>query len=211
MEIAEEGLTRREREKLAHRKEIIDAAERVFSKKGFLNATLDEVAQEAEFSKGALYIYFTSKEDILYTIIKEKSFMFGDKMLETLAGKKSFKEELRDFFEVNAELAFSEKAFFALLMELWGANYKTLSLEKSEEFKANHQKFNDVIMNRVKKAMEDGELRDIMLETVCGLIHGVSHNMSVTLWDCEDVETLKMCANSFIDILFNGIAKEKEN
>jgi len=59
-------ISRREREKLAHRQEILDAATRVFAEKGFFSATLDEVAQEAEFSKGTVYLYFSSKDDLLF-------------------------------------------------------------------------------------------------------------------------------------------------
>ncbi|RKY64298.1 MAG: TetR/AcrR family transcriptional regulator, partial [Candidatus Latescibacterota bacterium] len=47
--------TRREREREAHRREILEAAGRVFARKGFAGATMDEIAQEAEFSKAALY------------------------------------------------------------------------------------------------------------------------------------------------------------
>ncbi|MEA1875230.1 MAG: TetR/AcrR family transcriptional regulator [Bacteroidota bacterium] len=59
---------RKEREKEQRRKDIIDAAEKVFFKKGLNNSTMDEVAKEAELSKGTLYLYFKSKEDIHFEI-----------------------------------------------------------------------------------------------------------------------------------------------
>ena len=64
---------RREREKLRRKNEIIDAAERVFFSKGLEQATMDEVALEAELSKGTLYLYFKSKEE-LYLAINERGF-----------------------------------------------------------------------------------------------------------------------------------------
>ena len=54
--------TRREREKALHRQEILEAAKRVFARKGFSGATIDEIAQEAEFSKGAMYIHFEKEQ-----------------------------------------------------------------------------------------------------------------------------------------------------
>lgn len=57
-------LTRREREKVAHRREILEAAERVFAEKGFDHATVEEIAREAEFSVGALYNFFKNREDL---------------------------------------------------------------------------------------------------------------------------------------------------
>jgi len=204
-------LTRREREKLAHRNMILDAAERIFSKKGFYSATLDEIAQESEFSKGALYIYFSSKEDILYNIIKEKGNLVSGLLTKTLKGEKSFKEELRDFYVMTAELAFNEHNFFSMLLELQIGDFKPISCEKTDEIKAKHQEYIDFVMNRVIRAKENGELRDVNYQTVCGLIHGVSHNMVLTHWQCETVDELKNAAESFIDILFNGIGKSKEN
>lgn len=59
---------RKEREKERRRQEIIDAAERVFFSKGIQNATMDDVAQEAELSKGTLYLYFNSKIELYLAI-----------------------------------------------------------------------------------------------------------------------------------------------
>ena len=47
------------------RGEILDAATKVFSQKGFHAATLDEIAAEADVSKGSLYIHFESKEAMI--------------------------------------------------------------------------------------------------------------------------------------------------
>lgn len=55
---------RKEREKQQRREEIINAAEEVFFSKGFDNSTMDDIAEKAELSKGTLYIYFKSKEDL---------------------------------------------------------------------------------------------------------------------------------------------------
>lgn len=57
-------IERKEREKQQRRKDIINAAERIFFTKGFDKATMDDVAEEAELSKGTLYLYFQSKEDL---------------------------------------------------------------------------------------------------------------------------------------------------
>ncbi|MCK4835629.1 MAG: TetR/AcrR family transcriptional regulator [Candidatus Aminicenantes bacterium] len=64
------GITeRREREKEQRQNAIIDAAETVFFSKGVENATMDEVAEQAELSKGTLYLYFQNKDDLYHAII----------------------------------------------------------------------------------------------------------------------------------------------
>jgi len=55
---------RKEREKERRRQQIMVAAKRVFSDKGFNKATMEDIAQEAELSPGTLYLYFKNKEEL---------------------------------------------------------------------------------------------------------------------------------------------------
>jgi AcrR family transcriptional regulator len=50
--------------------EIVTAALAVFSEKGFAAAKLDEIARRAGVSKGALYLYYETKEDIFHAVVK---------------------------------------------------------------------------------------------------------------------------------------------
>jgi len=75
-------IERKEREKEKRRKDILDAAERVFFRQGVEKATMDDVAQEAELSKATLYLYFSSKEEIYFAIYlrgQDKLFSMIDK------------------------------------------------------------------------------------------------------------------------------------
>jgi len=60
---------RKEREKEQRRNSILDAAEKVFFSKGVENSKMDDVAEEAELSKGTLYLYFNNKNDLFHGII----------------------------------------------------------------------------------------------------------------------------------------------
>lgn len=63
------GITeRKEREKEQKKNVIIDAAEKVIFSKGLEAATMDEIAEVAEFSKGTIYLYFKNKEDLYFAI-----------------------------------------------------------------------------------------------------------------------------------------------
>ena len=74
------GITeRREREKAQRRVAIIEAAERVFFSRGIEAATMDEVAEAAELSKGTLYLYFKSKEDLHLAIALRGMEMLRDR------------------------------------------------------------------------------------------------------------------------------------
>jgi len=62
---------RREREKAQRRQEILDAAREEFFARGFHQPTVEDVAARAEVSKGTIYLYFVSKEEILAHLLLE--------------------------------------------------------------------------------------------------------------------------------------------
>ncbi len=51
--------------------EIVQAAMNVFAEKGFAAAKLDDIARRAGVSKGALYLYFETKEDIFRAVVDQ--------------------------------------------------------------------------------------------------------------------------------------------
>jgi len=51
--------------------EIAAAAYKVFSDKGYAAAKLDDIAAEAGISKGALYLYFDTKQDIFQAVVAQ--------------------------------------------------------------------------------------------------------------------------------------------
>ena len=78
---------RKEREKEQKQNDIIDAAEKVIFSKGLEAATMDEIAEVAEFSKGTIYIYFKNKED-LYFAIHARGLQLLRKMFEKASKSK---------------------------------------------------------------------------------------------------------------------------
>ena len=59
---------RKAREKRARQELILKAAQQVFLSKGFEQTTIEDIAEVAELSKGALYLYFKSKEDLYVAV-----------------------------------------------------------------------------------------------------------------------------------------------
>jgi AcrR family transcriptional regulator len=82
----EAGLSRKERERLRHRREILAAAERVFTRKGYHSATIEEIAQEAEFAVGTIYNFFTGKEGLYECILHQRMSVFIDTLDTVLEG-----------------------------------------------------------------------------------------------------------------------------
>ncbi|MGI6567428.1 MAG: TetR/AcrR family transcriptional regulator [Limnochordia bacterium] len=54
------------------RRDILDAAEQVFTASGFTAAKMDEIAEAAGVAKGTLYLYFDSKQDLFVSLLEER-------------------------------------------------------------------------------------------------------------------------------------------
>ncbi|OGB83947.1 MAG: TetR family transcriptional regulator, partial [Burkholderiales bacterium RIFCSPLOWO2_12_FULL_67_210] len=86
--------TKRERRKEARPGELLDAALALFVEKGFAATRVEEVAARAGVSKGTLFLYFPSKEDLFKAVVRE-----------TIAGRfTEWNEELEAFDGSSAEL-----------------------------------------------------------------------------------------------------------
>ncbi len=94
---------RRQREKELRYKTILKAAETLISKKGYHQASMEEIADLAEVSVGTVYFYFKNKDDLLINLIKEIGFLLrkflGDKFLEAAIPLDGFKTAGLGFFE----------------------------------------------------------------------------------------------------------------
>jgi AcrR family transcriptional regulator len=62
-----------ERRRAMTRAHLLDAAAEVFAERGFYGATLDQIADAAGFSKGAVYSNFASKDDLFLALIQRQS------------------------------------------------------------------------------------------------------------------------------------------
>jgi AcrR family transcriptional regulator len=107
---------RREREKQERRQGIIDAAERVFFSKGVKAASMDEIAETAEVSKGTLYLYFKSKEEIYLSINHRALKILRGMFEEVFAGTATGIEKVREIGRAYHEFSQSYPDYFEAMM-----------------------------------------------------------------------------------------------
>jgi AcrR family transcriptional regulator len=107
---------RREREKEHRRSAILRSARKEFFEKGFRAVTVDSIARRAELSKGAIYLYFKSKEEIYAQILLRDIDKFHDKVETLLDISKSAAENLRSYAEVYASFFISDRELFRIFM-----------------------------------------------------------------------------------------------
>lgn len=110
---------RKEKEKEIRRNDIIEAAERIFFTKGYDNATMDDVAKEAEFSKRTVYVYFNSKEQIYFEIMTRGYKLLIGLLKDDLLKEKSCNaiEEIRQISLTLYRFSKDYPEYFKAIME----------------------------------------------------------------------------------------------
>ena len=76
------------REEIAalHRKQILRAAETLFSEKGFEMTTIEDISKASEYSRRTIYAYYESKDDILHHIIEKGLLLLKDEIESAIQG-----------------------------------------------------------------------------------------------------------------------------
>jgi len=97
-------LSRKEREYVRHRQEILQTAQKLFSEKGFHNVTMQEVARKAEFAIGTLYKFFKNKEDIYKSLIVEQADRFHETLTKAIEEADDEIEKLRNYVKAKCAL-----------------------------------------------------------------------------------------------------------
>jgi TetR/AcrR family transcriptional regulator len=123
-----QGLSRKERERLAHRREILEAAERVFARNGHRGSTVEQIAQEAEFAVGTLYNFFKSKEElyeeVLASLVEEALALFRDRVL----GEADPLKAVEALIELRVALLDEHKGFARVVFQTPMAEHGDASL-----------------------------------------------------------------------------------
>jgi TetR/AcrR family transcriptional regulator len=111
---------RRKREKEERRQSILQAAREVFFENGFHRATVDDVAERAEVSKGTVYLYFESKETILAFLLLEGLDELVEKLEQAYAASEPLAadERLRRLSIAYLRFFREDPEYFRLLMAM---------------------------------------------------------------------------------------------
>jgi len=174
-------LSRKEREHVTRRQEILEAALKLFAEKGYHQTSMSEIAKAAEFSIGTLYGFFKNKEELFYMLFNEEIEGITRQVQDRLAPLQNpsakleaMLESLFDYFEKRHE------AF-----DIFSANHKTFDSSLKDNLGAmineKHILFLRILSEMIQQGIEAGVFRPLRPEemalTFMGLVNG-----SILLW-----------------------------
>ncbi len=196
------------------RKKIMEAALKIFSKKGYSPAAIDEVAREAGIAKGTLYLYFQDKEDLFCSTILH--------VIDNLALllQKNINEQMNPL-EILKSLAFYQLKFFSQNRDFFGI-FQTII---NENLLSSHKKLFNLLLirkqdlinyeiNVIDRGKREGLIRsDIESEEIVNSFDGMVTNSIKQMGYCNNnVNTgidVEKKVKSIMQILLDGVSERK--
>lgn len=93
---------------------ILEAAARLFSRKGYFQTSMKDIAAEAGIAVGTTYLYYTRKEDLLGGIYEYSSQLLLDRIVQSISAAGTPREKLDAFFRESIEFSFAHPDFFMI-------------------------------------------------------------------------------------------------
>lgn len=131
---------------------IIEAATRVFAKKGFYHSKISEIAKEARVADGTIYIYFENKDDILICLFEEQMKAVLDNMTQQLKGIDDPSQKLKTFAFTHLELIENNKDMAEIIQVELRQSGKFMKEYKNEGF----IHYLDIIGNIIMEGQQQG-------------------------------------------------------
>lgn len=211
---------RKEREKEQRREEIISAAQKVFFEKGLQTATVDDIADAAEVSKGTIYLYYKSKEDLyLAVVLRGMDILLG--MFEQItASNQPAIKKIALFGDAYLEFFKSHRNYF-LMMDFYETPqfHKQVSEEMKQVCSVSSQKIWSAFFNIIQRAIDDGVMLPDLNPRQVAIMFWSNSNGLMRQMDRDphywhelmgiDLEATLKLSNSFLlQAMMTGKAKE---
>ena len=209
-----EQAPKRERRKEARPGELLDAALDLFVEKGFSATRADEVAARAGVSKGTLFLYFQSKEDLFKAVVREN-----------IANKfPTWQEEFVKFEGTSAEmLRYALVSWWERIGKTRASGITKLVMSEAQNFpeiaafyqEEVIQPGNAMIRRILERGVQAGEFREMDLEQAVHII--VAPMIFLMMWK----HSMGACAASAkivdpeqfihmqVDVLLHGMTAKK--
>lgn len=150
-------LPRRERERLRHRQEILDAARKILAVRGIGGLTVEQVAREAEFAVGSIYRHFRSKEELIEVLVGEMSEPLFEELEALPASGLPFEEMLGALVRIVHETHRENEPVVKALLTLPG-NLPSLEGEVGDRMRAFHARYFAALDGVLRVGQEAGVL-----------------------------------------------------
>lgn len=204
-----EKISRKEREYLAHREEILSAAEKVFAAKGFFPTTMSDIAREAEFGTGTLYKYFKSKEELYFTLIDEKVEEINRLVKAELSQKRSAIERVKKVLGLQFEFIEQNRDFFRIYISERNRFEWTVKDDLGKGIYEKMVTYINLLAEVMKQGIDEGELKSLNPLDLAHALVGIVNSFVFEWIISQEAYPLISKLDSVLEIFLGG-AQQKE-
>lgn len=205
---------RKEREKQQRKNDIVNAAEELFFSQGFETTTMDQVAEQAEYSKGTLYLYFKNKDD-LYTAINARGLkVLSELFVEAKKKGKTGMEKVKKISEAYHTFFHDYHNYFNVMLT---CENRPEGVETEQDDEKYGYRAIQEVAEAVAIGVQDGSLRKDLDPTSTAItlwaqstgIFQVVHSHGQFIQEGFNLDTEKLIEDS-MHLIHSAIANNKE-
>ena len=200
-----EKIGRKEREYLAHREEILLAAEKVFAAKGFFSTTMSDIAREAEFGTGTLYKYFKSKEELYFTLIDEKVEEINGPVKAELSQKTPAVERIKKVLGLQFEFFERNRDFFRIYTSEQSRFEWTVKDELGKDLHEKMVAYIHILAEVMRQGIEEGEFRPMNPMDLAHALVGIVNSFIFEWMISREFYPLISKLDTVLEIFLGGV------
>jgi AcrR family transcriptional regulator len=150
---------RKEREKEARREDIVSAAEKIFLEKGVVTTTMDDIADACELSKGTLYLYYRSKEDLIVAVSMRGMDIMNQLFKEAISTDEPIIQLIENLGEAYYTFFKNHRMYFRLLYFFESPQFHSQVSPGMKEICIVHERKTwDLITDLIRRGIQEGML-----------------------------------------------------
>ena len=187
--------------------QILTAAAKCFAVKGYHRTTMDDIVREARLSKGGIYWYFKSKQEIFRSLL-DKWFneMVIEKYEEVAALSLPAKDKIERFLNLTGQAIFESLELAEVMMEFWAETTKDNFIRQT--FKNLYLRLRQILTITIQEGIDAGEFRKVnALSISCFILGSFDGLVFQWLLEKKGVEWEKVIPDS-VDFVLSGLAKK---
>jgi AcrR family transcriptional regulator len=159
--------------------QILNAAESVFTQKGFEQARMDDIADKTGLSKGTLYLYFKSKDDLIIAIL-DRMFQFEFRQFETLnLAEMNAMEAIWKITDVLAKDIVRLQRLIPIVYQFLALAFRNKYVQLA--LKKYINRYVDVLVPIIQRGIDSGEFRPVDAREVA-IAMGAMLEGTLLLW-----------------------------
>ncbi len=178
-----------------------------FTSKGYNNTTMDDIVAKSGLSKGSLYWYFKSKDELFAEAIMSVFMDVGEGGFALLEQYATATDKLRGMAQMTAEVSKEIEGFFGLFLEFWVSSSQRE--QAGQLWLGMLVEFKDAMVGIVEEGIENGEFKPVDVEQLVWAIMSAYDGMAAYAMLLPEVD-IDRIGGVFIETLLSGLAVESE-